>query len=286
MVVLQHVPVKRLPKEGKLVVKIATWNVNSVKARLPRVLEWLADAKPDVALLQEIKTTDDAFPGLEIGDLGYNVAVAGQKTYNGVAILSKTPIEVEMTALPGDDEDDQARYIEAVVGGAGKGVIRVASIYLPNGNPARDDNGKDSDKFRYKLAWMERLSARVREMLKTEDIFVLGGDYNVCPTDDDVHDPKAFADDALCRPESRARFRALMYLGLTDAFHALNPAPHQYSYWDYQGGAWQKGDGLRIDHLLLSPQAADRLKGSGIDKKPRGKEKTSDHTPVWCELEQ
>ena len=144
---------------------------------------------------------------------------------------------------------------------------------------------KDSDKYRYKLKWMERLTAHVRDLLKTEDAFVLGGDYNVCPTDDDVYDPKAFADDALCRTESRARFRALVYLGLTDAFHALNPAPHQYSYWDYQRGAWQKDDGLRIDHLLLSPQAADRLKASGIDKKPRGKEKASDHTPVWCELE-
>jgi len=266
-------------------VKIATWNVNSIKARLPRVLEWLAAFQPDVALLQEIKTTEEAFPALKIGDLGYNVAVAGQKTYNGVAILSKIPIEVELTALPGGDTDDQARYIEALITGKGKSVVRVASIYLPNGNPTRDESGKDSDKYRYKLKWMERLTAHVRDLLKTEDAFVLGGDYNVCPTDDDVYDPKAFADDALCRTESRARFRALVYLGLTDAFHALNPAPHQYSYWDYQRGAWQKDDGLRIDHLLLSPQAADRLKASGIDKKPRGKEKASDHTPVWCELE-
>ena len=265
--------------------KIATWNVNSIKARLPRVLEWLAAFQPDVALLQEIKTTEEAFPALEIGDLGYNVAVAGQKTYNGVAILSKIPIEVELTALPGGDTDDQARYIEALITGKGKSVVRVASIYLPNGNPTRDESGKDSDKYRYKLKWMERLTIHVRQLLKTEDVFVLGGDYNVCPTDDDVYDPKAFADDALCRSESRARFRALVYLGLTDAIHALNPAPHQYSYWDYQRGAWQKDDGLRIDHLLLSPQAADRLKASGIDKKPRGKEKASDHTPVWCELE-
>ncbi len=266
-------------------VKIATWNVNSIKARLPRVLEWLASANPDVVLLQEIKSTEEAFPGLEIGELGYNVAVSGQKTYNGVAILSKSPIEVEIAGLPGDDNDDQARYIEALVAAKGKSVVRVASIYLPNGNPTRDDDGKDSDKYRYKLKWMERLTAHVREMLKTEDAFVLGGDYNVCPTDDDVYDAQAFADDALCRPESRQRFRALLYLGLTDAVHALNPAPHQYSYWDYQRGAWQRDNGLRIDHLLLSPQAADRLRASGIDKKPRGKEKASDHTPVWCEIE-
>jgi exodeoxyribonuclease-3 len=266
-------------------VKIATWNVNSIKARLPRVLEWLASAKPDVVLLQEIKTTEDAFPALEFGDLGYNVAVAGQKTYNGVAILAKSRIEVERTALPGDTADDQARYVEALIAGKGKGILRVASIYLPNGNPARDDAGKDSDKYRYKLKWMERLTAHVRELLKTEDAIVLGGDYNVCPTDDDVYDPKAFADDALCRPESRARFRAMVYLGLTDAVHALNPAPHQYTYWDYQRGAWQRDDGLCIDHLLLSPQAADRLRASGIDKKPRGKDKASDHTPVWCELD-
>ncbi len=267
--------------------KIATWNVNSIKARLPRVLEWLAAAKPDVVLLQEIKSTEETFPALEIGGLGYNVAVAGQKTYNGVAILSKIPIEVELTALPGDDNDDQARYIEALIAGPDKrdGVVRVASIYLPNGNPARDEAGKDSDKYRYKLNWMERLTAHVRDLLKTEDAFVLGGDYNVCPTDDDVYDPQAFDDDALCRPETRARFRTLVYLGLTDAVHALNPAPHQYTFWDYQRGAWQKDDGLRIDHLLLSPQAADRLKAAGIDKKPRGKEKASDHTPVWCELE-
>ncbi len=265
-------------------VKIATWNVNSIKARLPRVLEWLGEFQPDVMLLQETKTVDDAFPALEIGDLGYNVQVSGQKTYNGVAIFSKAPMEVELTALPGDKKDDQARYIEALVTGTGGNVVRVASIYLPNGNPTRDDNGKDSEKFLYKLSWMDRLVAHVADLLKTEDVFVLGGDYNICPTDDDVYNPAGFADDALCRPESRGRFRQLMNLGLTDAFDTLNPAAHQYSYWNYQKGAWAKDDGLRIDHLLLSPQAADRLKAAGIDKTPRGKEKASDHTPVWCEL--
>ncbi|MFQ5765612.1 MAG: exodeoxyribonuclease III [Rhodospirillales bacterium] len=265
--------------------KIATWNVNSIRARLPRVLEWLEAFQPDVALLQEIKSVDEAFPALELGDMGYNVAVAGQKTYNGVAVLSKSPMEVELTALPGDAKDDQARYLEAVIDAGGRGPVRVASIYLPNGNPATGDDGKDSEKFRYKLKWMERLVGHARALLATEDAIVLGGDYNVCPTDDDVYDPKAFADDALCRPESRAHFRTLVYLGLTDAFRALSEAPHQYSYWNYQRGAWQKDDGLRIDHLLLSPQAADRLMASGIDKTPRGKEKASDHTPVWCELE-
>ncbi|MCH8237021.1 MAG: exodeoxyribonuclease III [Proteobacteria bacterium] len=266
-------------------VKIATWNVNSIKARLPRVLEWLGEFRPDVVLLQEIKCVEEAFPALEIGELGYNILVSGQKTYNGVAILSKSPMEVERTALPGDEEDEQARYLEALIDGPGKGgVVRVASIYLPNGNPTRDDDGKVTEKFRYKLGWMERLGDHVKELLKTEDAIVLGGDYNICPTDDDVHDPKGFADDALCRPESRARFRTLMYLGLTDAFHALHPAPHEYSFWNYQRGAWPKNDGLRIDHLLLSPQAADRLVAAGIDRTPRGKEKPSDHTPVWCEL--
>ena len=265
-------------------VKIATWNVNSIRARLPRVLEWLSEFQPDVALLQELKCVDEAFPALEIGELGYNVATAGQKTYNGVAILSKTPIEVELTALPGDEKDDHARYIEALVTGKGGSVVRIASIYLPNGNPTRDDDGKDSEKFRYKLGWMERLGEHVKELLKTEDAFVLGGDYNICPTDDDVYNPAGFADDALCRPESRGRFRRLMYLGLTDAFRAFNTAPHLYSYWDYQRGAWPKDEGLRIDHLLLSPQAADLLKACGVDKTPRGKEKPSDHTPVWCEL--
>ncbi len=254
--------------------KIATWNVNSIKARLPRVLDWLAAAGPDVALLQEIKSVDETFPRTEIEDLGYNLAVHGQKTYNGVAILARQPIEDVLTGLPGDATDDQARYIEATVG-----TVRVASIYLPNGNPI------DSDKFTYQLAWMERLIAHAKSLLALEERFVLGGDYNVCPTDDDCFDPVGFADDALCRPESRARFRELVYLGLTEAFRALHGDEIAYSYWDYQRGAWQKDHGVRIDHLLLSPQAADLLSDCGIDRSPRGKEKPSDHTPVWCEID-
>ena len=253
--------------------KIATWNVNSIKARLPRVLEWLAEAAPDVALLQEIKTVAEGFPELEIGDLGYNTAVVGQKSYNGVAILAKRPIEDVVTALPGDDDDAEARYIEAVVGG-----VRVASIYLPNGNPV------DSHKFPYKLAWMERLYDHARGLLALEETLVLGGDYNVAPADGDVYDPAAWADDALCRPDSRARFRAILHLGFTEAYRALHPAPGAYSFWDYQKGRWQRDEGLRIDHLLLSPQAADRLEACDIDRAPRGREKASDHTPVWCEL--
>lgn len=253
--------------------KIATWNVNSIRVRLPRLLEWLGEAEPDVVLLQEIKVIDDAFPGDDIESLGYNLAVHGQKTYNGVAILSKHPIEDIRTGLPGDDSDEQARYIEAFTGN-----VRVASIYLPNGNPA------PGEKYDYKLHWMERLYDHVADLLENDEAFVLGGDYNVCPTDHDVYDPKGWADDALCLPQTRNKFRAICNLGLTNAFRALHPDPGPYSYWDYTGGAWQKDFGLLIDHLLLSPQASDRLVEAGIDRKPRGREKPSDHTPVWCAL--
>ena len=255
--------------------KIATWNVNSIKARLPRVLEWLAEAAPDVALLQEIKTVAESFPEAEIGDLGYNTAVLGQKSYNGVAILAKRPIEDVVEGLPGDDDDDQARYLEAVIDG-----VRVATIYLPNGNPT------DTPKFPYKLAWMERLYDHARTLLAYEEPLVLGGDYNIAPTDADVFDPAAWAGDALCRPDSRSKFRAIVNLGLTEAYRARHPnTAGAYSFWDYQRGRWQRDEGLRIDHLLLSPQAADRLGDCDIDRKPRGhSEKPSDHTPVWCEL--
>ncbi len=255
-------------------VKIATWNVNSIKVRLPNVLAWLESEQPDVALLQELKTVPENFPRLEIEALGYNCAVAGQKSYNGVAVLSKAPLEDLLERLPGDGEDEQARYLEGTTFG-----LRVASIYLPNGNPI------GSDKFSYKLAWMERLRAHAEALLATEQPTVLGGDYNVIPTDDDVFDPALFADDALYQPETRRRFRAILHLGYTEAFRGLHSEPHVYSYWDYQAGAWQKDNGLRIDHLLLSPQAADRLVKCEIDKTPRGWEKASDHTPVWCELE-
>jgi exodeoxyribonuclease-3 len=254
--------------------KIATWNVNSVKARLPNVLKWLRDAEPDVALLQEIKCQTDGFPESEFSDLGYNVAVHGQKSYNGVAILAKQPIEDVARGFPQFD-DEQARYIEATVG-----TLRLASIYLPNGNPV------ESDKYPYKLRWMKRLEAHARDLLATYDSFLLGGDYNVCPTDLDVYDPIGWADDALCRHESRAAFRAIVHLGLSDAFRVKHPdEPGRYSYWDYQQRAWPQDHGLRIDHLLLSPHAVDRLVDCDIDRAPRGAEKASDHTPVWCELD-
>ena len=255
--------------------RIATFNVNSINARLPRVTEWLASAQPDIVCLQELKCVDEKFPAEPIEDLGYNIAVHGQKTYNGVAILSKRPIEDVMVGLPGDDEDEQARYLEATIDG-----VRIGGLYLPNGNPA------PGPKFDYKLGWMDRLIDRAKQMLADEETFVLAGDYNVCPTDDDVYNPQGWQDDALCRPESRNRYRQLLNLGLTDGIRAFHPQPHFYTYWDYTGGAWQTDNGLRIDHLLLSPTAADRLLASGIDKAPRGGERPSDHTPAWVELEE
>ncbi len=253
---------------------VASWNVNSVKARLPNVISWLKEANPDVVCLQEIKCQDEAFPRLELEDLGYNVETVGQKSYNGVALLSKRPIEdIALTALPGDDEDEQARYIEAVIS-LDQGVARIASIYLPNGNPA------PGPKYDYKLKWMERLRARAAELLTFEEPVILAGDYNVIPRDSDVHDPAAWEGDALTRDPSRDAFAAIKWLGYADAFEQVDGRAHQYTFWDYQAGAWQKNNGIRIDHLLLSPQAADRLDAVEIDKAPRGQEKASDHTPI------
>jgi exodeoxyribonuclease III len=253
--------------------KIATWNVNSIKVRLPHVLAWLESAKPDALCLQEIKCVTTEFPTLELKGLGYHAAVSGQKTYNGVALLTREPAQDVKVGLPGDANDAQARYIEGTVGG-----VRVASIYLPNGNPV------ESEKYPYKLAWMKRLFDHARQLLASERPIVLCGDYNVAPTDADVYDPEAWRDDALCRPESRRAFRTLLHAGYTDAFRVFHSEPHLYSFWDYQAGRWMRDEGLRIDHLLLSPQAADRLAAADIDKAPRGRDKASDHTPVWCEL--
>jgi exodeoxyribonuclease-3 len=259
-------------------VKIASWNVNSVKVRLPHLLDFLKSAQPDVLCLQEIKCLADDFPRLELHALGYRVECIGQRAYNGVALISKEPPRDMRCGLPGADDDEQARYIEASFSGAGGEDVRVGSLYLPNGNPI------GTDKFTYKLAWMERLLGHARELLRTEVPFVLAGDYNICPGDEDVYDPVAMRDDALCQPESRARFRALLYLGLTDAYRAFHREPHKYTFWDYQAGRWNRDEGLRIDHLLLSPQAADRIAACDIDKSPRGKDRASDHTPIWCEL--
>jgi exodeoxyribonuclease-3 len=263
-------------------ITIATFNVNSLRARLANVQDWLRAAKPDVALLQEIKCQEADFPHLEFQSLGYTCAALGQKSYNGVAILSRHKFEVVQRGLPGDDSDDHARYMEAditVPDGKVWQKLRVATIYLPNGNPV------ETEKYPYKLAWMKRLHQRAAELLAGEQPVVLGGDYNVCPTDADVYDPVGWAEDALCRPESRQHFRAILNLGYTEAFRALCSDAHRYTFWDYQAGRWPRDEGLRIDHLLLSPQAADHLVDCQIDRTPRGQEKPSDHTPIWCRLD-
>jgi exodeoxyribonuclease-3 len=262
-------------------VTIATFNVNSLRIRVPHLLAWLKARNPDVVLLQEIKCLDEEVPRLEIQGMGYQVSAVGMKARHGVALLSKLPHKVELTALPGDEADDQARYIEAVIDlpNAPHGrPLRVASLYLPNGNPI------STEKFTYKLGWMDRLITHARGLLQREEILVLGGDYNVCPTDDDVFDTVAMADDALCQPATRQRYRTLINLGLVDAFRAQHSEPHRYTFWDYQAGRWPRDEGLRIDHLLLSPQAADLLVETDIDRAPRAQEKPSDHTPIWCKL--
>lgn len=258
--------------------KIATWNVNSVRQRIEHLTHWLKDSQVDIACLQEIKCLDDAFPRLEIEALGYNVATLGQKTFNGVAILSKLPFDEVLPRLPGDDSDEQARYLEAVFSVKG-GALRVASIYLPNGNPV------DSEKYGYKLAWMERLRSHAAGLLALEEPLVLAGDYNVIPAARDAKTIESWLDDALYLPQTRAAFRKLEALGLTEALRATSDDPGLYSFWDYQAGAWQKNNGIRIDHLLLSPQASDRLRQAGIDKEQRAREKPSDHVPVWIELD-
>jgi exodeoxyribonuclease III len=254
-------------------VTIATWNVNSVRARIAHLVDWLKAERPDIVLLQETKCADEQFPAEPVEELGYNLALFGEKARNGVAILARRPIEDVVRGLPGDPDDGQARYLEATVG-----TLRVASIYLPNGNPV------DSGKFPYKLAWLERLRAHLTQRLWDEEILVLGGDYNVIPEPIDCHDPAAWEGDALFRPETRRAFRALLHLGLTDAFRACEKGPRHYTFWDYQGGAWQHDHGIRIDHHLLSPQAADRLLDARINRTPRGWKQASDHVPVLVTL--
>ncbi|WP_425995820.1 exodeoxyribonuclease III [Caulobacter sp. DWR1-3-2b1] len=259
--------------------RIATWNVNSVNARLEGVLAWFEAQAPDVAVLQEIKCIDEKFPTEAFERLGYNVAVHGQKTYNGVALLSKHPLEDVRRGLPflhEDGVDEQARYIEAVI--AAPTPVRVCGIYLPNGNPL------GTEKFDYKLAWMRRLHAHAKTLLALEEPLVILGDYNVIPEDEDVHNPEAWLGDALFQPESRGAFRALKNLGLTDAYMQVDGAPGGYTFWDYQAGAWPRNLGIRIDHLLLSPQASDRLVDVVIHRDERDKEKPSDHVPVVAEL--
>lgn len=257
--------------------KIASFNINGIKARINALSDWLDEAQPDVALLQEIKSVDENFPRELFEDKGYIVETHGQKGFNGVAILSKHPLEDVTRGLPGDDEDEQARWIEATVMGKHT-ACRICGLYLPNGNPA------PGPKFDYKLGWMERLKIRAEELLASEEPALMAGDYNIIPQDEDAKRPEAWQEDALARPESRAAFRRIVNLGFTEAFRARHQGPGHYSFWDYQAGAWNRDDGIRIDHFLLTPQAADLMTDCQIDKAVRGREKPSDHVPVWVEL--
>ena len=258
--------------------KIASYNINGIKARLAALTDWLQEAAPDVALLQEIKSVDENFPREHFTDLGYNVETHGQKSFNGVAILSRLPLEDVVRGLPGDDADEQARWIEATVVGT-RHALRLCNLYLPNGNPA------PGPKYDYKLAWMARLRARAAQLLADEACALMAGDYNIIPQDEDAANPDRWREDALALPESRAAFRRIVNLGLTDALRARTPAPGHYTFWDFQRGAWQNNDGIRIDHFLLSPQAADLLQDCRTDSHLRGREKPSDHVPIWVELD-
>lgn len=264
--------------------KVATFNINGIKARIQALPQWLDEAEADVVLLQEIKSVDDSFPREIFEERGYQVETHGQKSFNGVAILSKLPLEDITRGLPGDDSDEQARWIEATV--MGDIPVRVCGLYLPNGNPVELENGAPvpGGKYAYKLSWMERLHNRAQELLALEEPFLMAGDYNIIPQDEDARRPEAWQEDALARPESRAAFRRLLNLGFTEAFRARTFGGGHYSFWDYQAGAWNRDDGIRIDHFLLSPQCADLLTDCQIDKEVRGREKPSDHVPVWVEL--
>jgi len=254
--------------------RIATYNVNGIKARLPRLIEWLDEQRPDIVCLQELKSSDETFPEAEIRAAGYGAVWHGQKGFNGVAVLARGRDPVERRrGLPGDPDDSHSRYLEAEVDG-----LIVASIYLPNGNPV------PGPKFDYKLAWMERLIDHGAALLASERPVVLAGDYNVIPDDQDVHSTAAMAADALMQPESRAAYRRLLWQGWTDALRTRHPVGPLWTFWDYQAGAWQRDAGFRIDHLLLSPGVADRLADAGVDKAYRGREKASDHAPTWAVL--
>jgi exodeoxyribonuclease-3 len=270
-------PNKSGPEAGLTPMRIATWNVNSIKQRVDNVVAWLKEREPDLVCLQETKCVDEAFPREPFEALGYNVAVHGQKAFNGVALLSKLPFDDVAPRLRGDGDDVQSRFLEAVVP-TGSGVVRIACLYLPNGNPP------DTDKYTYKMSWMDRLIAYAQERLALEEPFILAGDYNVIPGPADVYEPEAWTGDALFLPQTREKFRTLAHLGFTDALRAVSDQPGLYTFWDYQAGCWPKNRGIRIDHLMLSPQAADRLVTVGIDKHVRGWEKPSDHVPVWADF--
>ena len=274
--------------------KIASFNINGIKARVKALQDWLKEAEPDVAILQEIKSVDENFPREIFEDMGYNVETHGQKSFNGVSLLSKLPLEDVTRGLTGAQsagrdgaDDEEARYIEATVVGD-KGAIRICGLYLPNGNPVDlDGDGAPvpGSKYDFKLKWFDRLTARAQELLAEEQPFLMAGDYNLIPQPEDAKRPEAWKEDALFRPESRAKFRKLMNLGLTDALRVRNGAPDTYTFWDYQAGAFQKNDGIRIDHFLLSPQAADLLTDCQIDAYTRAKDKPSDHVPIWVDLD-
>jgi exodeoxyribonuclease-3 len=262
--------------------KITSWNVNSIKARGAHVERFLKDSAPDVLMVQELKGLD--FPADTFEALGYHTHGVTQKAYNGVAIFSKTPLRIIHTALPGDETDEQARYIEFDIE-TKTGSLRLINIYLPNGNPVTDDNGKLHEKFTYKLNWMQRLFDRLKTLRDDNIPFAIGGDFNIIPTDDDCYDASKWEGDAATRPESRALYRSMINLGLTEAYRALDPRPGIFTFWDYQAGAWQKDNGIRIDHFLLSPEIADRLNTCDIDKNPRGWDKPSDHTPITIDID-
>jgi exodeoxyribonuclease-3 len=257
--------------------KIATFNINGIKARIEALPKWLDEAQPDVALLQEIKSVDDAFPREIFEERGYNVETHGQKSFNGVAILSKLQLEDVTRGLPGDDTDEQARWIEATV--VGKQALRICGLYLPNGNPA------PGPKYDYKLAWMERLYRRAKALMADEMPALMAGDYNIIPQAEDAARPEAWTTDALYRPESRAAFRKILNLGFTESFRTRVHGGGHYSFWDYQAGAWNRNDGIRIDHFLLTPSCADMMVDCQIDKDVRAGDKPSDHVPVWIELD-
>ena len=257
--------------------KIATFNINGIKARAAALCDWLDEAAPDVALLQEIKSVDEGFPSDLFEERGYNVATHGQKSFNGVAILSKLPLEDITRGLPGDPEDEQARWIEATV--IGKQALRICGLYLPNGNPA------PGPKYDYKLNWMERLYERANELIQDQMPALMAGDYNIIQKAEDAARPEAWTKDALFLPQSRTAFRKIVNLGFTDAFRARQNGAGHYSFWDYQAGAWNRNDGILIDHILLTPAAADLLQDCKIDHEIRGREKPSDHVPVWVKLD-
>ena len=256
--------------------KIASFNINGIKARIDALPAWLDEAQPDVAILQEIKSVDEAFPRELFEERGYNVETHGQKSFNGVALLSKLPLEDVTRGLPGDDSDEQARWIEATV--VGVKAVRICGLYLPNGNPA------PGPKFDYKLAWMKRLKARAEELMAAEEPALMAGDYNIIPQPEDAKRPEAWTKDALHLPEARRAWREIVALGFTEAFRAREPRPGHYSFWDYQRGAWENDDGIRIDHFLLTPQCADLLEDCQIDRDVRAGTKPSDHVPIWVKL--